>query len=93
MLEADGGWCTYVDYEKCQALWLVKKPVDTTFAEYLRDVNANAVLVSDNFRKNSGVRRDPEFARFVGDPASFGFRLVMSNPWHAFFLKIPESGG
>ncbi len=93
MLEADGGWCTYVDLERCRALWLLKKPATTPFAEYLREVNANAILVSDNFRKYSGVRRDPEFARFEHEPASFGFRLALSNPRHALFLKIPEPGG
>jgi hypothetical protein len=93
MLEADGGWCTYVDYEKCKALWLLKKPAGTPFAQYLREVNANAVLVSDNFRKYAGIRHDPEFARFESDPASFGFRLVTSNPWHAFFLNVPQPLG
>lgn len=93
MLEADGGWCTYIDYEKCQALWLLKKPARATFVAYLRDVNANAVLVSDNFRKFAGVRHDPEFARFESDPASFGFRLVLSNAQHAFFVKVPKPVG
>jgi hypothetical protein len=59
----------------------------TTFAEYLRETSANAILVSDNFRKYPGIRQDPEFARFERDPASFGFRLVLSNPWYAFFLR------
>lgn len=90
MLEADGGWCTYVDYEKCKALWLLKKPAGTTFAAYLREANANAVLISDTFRRYAGVRHDAEFARFASDPASFGFRLVMSNPRYDFFLKVPN---
>jgi hypothetical protein len=90
MLEADGGFCTYVDFERCRALQLLKKPAGTTFADYLREVNANAVLVSDNFRNYTGVRHDPGFARFASEPSSFGFRLVMANPQHAFFLKVPK---
>ncbi len=87
MLEADGGWCTYLDYEKCKAEWLQNVVAGTTFAEYLRETSANAILVSDNFRKYPGIRHDPEFARFERDPASFGFRLVLSNPRYAFFLR------
>ena len=90
MLEADGGWCPFVDHERCTSLWLLDKPAHTGFAQYVRESNVNAVLVSSKFRDNAGVRFDPDFSRFLAAPASFGFRPIFSTPKHTFFLKLPE---
>ena len=86
MLEADGGWCAYVDLERCTSLWLGRKPHETPFGQYLAEVRANAVLVSEAFRRDVRVRNDDEWKRFVRDPASFGFRLTMTNPGYALYL-------
>jgi hypothetical protein len=86
MLEADGGWCTYVDLEHCTPLWLWRKPHETPFGQYLAEVRANAVLVSEAFRRDVRVRNDDEWKRFVRDPASFGFRVAMTNPGYALYL-------
>ena len=79
--------------DKCQTLLLYKKPAGTTFAEYLHEVKANAVLVSNKFRNYSGVHGDLGFAGFEREPASYGFHQVMSKPRYAFYLKVPISVG
>ena len=56
-------------------------------AVYALPIFLLTLIGSDNFRKYPGIRQDPEFARFESDPASFGFRLVLSNPRYAFFLR------
>ncbi|MBN2576101.1 MAG: hypothetical protein JXP73_16185 [Deltaproteobacteria bacterium] len=87
MLEADGGWCTYVDPEGCASLWLLRKSAGEGFLDHVRAVDANAVLVSASFRRSARVNGDAEFARFLADPSCLGFRLVFANQDHAFYLK------
>ncbi len=89
MLEADGGWCTYVDPEGCTSLWLRDKPPATGFGNYVRAVDANAIVVSDVFRTSVTVSGDAELARFLDDPSRLGFRRLFSNPNHAFYLRAP----
>jgi len=86
MLELDGGWCSYLDLDRCAPIWLWKKDPSLGFSDFLRQEGVDAVVVGPAFLRSLRVRNDAEFARFRQEPASFGFREIRLTHDHTLYL-------
>lgn len=91
MLEQDGGWCTYLDPERCTAIWLWEKPVALSLQDFLSRQNVNAVMVSPAFLRSLRARNDAELTRFQREPAACGFREFRLGHGRTLYLQEPPS--
>ena len=86
MLEADGGWCTYLDIMGCVWVQSFLHTPGVTFAQVLERQNVNAVLVTPRLL-GAGWEQEPAFRRFTHDPGAFVFRRIWSNGWATLYLR------
>lgn len=85
MLEADGGWCTYLDVARCTT---VGTPATTkAFPRFIEDQRINSIVVTPSLAQLPAFRDDPEFKAFLADPAPFGFEKIFTNGWATLFLR------
>jgi len=87
MLEADGGWCTYLDVARCTWVESHLKRRAVPWSRFLRENRINSVVVSQRLIADAAYRDDPEFREFYLRPAGRGFRPVFRNELAILFLS------
>lgn len=70
MLEADGGYCVYLE-SNCKTVWTYDK--STGFGQFLKQENINMVVVDGNTLNDSRFVHDPEWNNFLLNYGQMGY--------------------
>jgi hypothetical protein len=87
MLEADGGWCTYLDPGACERIDTGAKGPTESLESFLGRNRVNAIVDTRRLRSQAAFAGDPAFDSLLAHPERAGFSVAFDNGLARLLLK------